>query len=80
MTAPPLTASQLPDFSLVREDIVKLLTNSQDFWPADQLSDGTANYGPFLVRQAWHCAGSYRTSDGLGGCDGARQVWIGCQN
>lgn len=56
------------DIDAVKKDIIAMLTNSQDFWPADY-----GNYGPFFVRQAWHCAGSYRTSDGRGGCDGARQ-------
>ncbi|CAN0364389.1 unnamed protein product, partial [Pylaiella littoralis] len=51
----------------VRSDIEALLTDSQEFWPAD-----FGNYGPFFVRLAWHCAGSYRSSDGRGGCTGAR--------
>jgi len=56
------------DLDAVRADIRKLLTDSQELWPADY-----GNYGPLFVRQAWHCSGSYRTSDGRGGCAGGRQ-------
>ena len=56
------------DYETVKEEIKTVLTSSQEWWPADY-----GNYGPFFVRLAWHCSGSYRTSDGRGGCDGGRQ-------
>lgn len=56
------------DLAALEKDIEALLINSQDEWPADY-----GNYGPLMVRLAWHCSGSYRTSDGRGGCDGGRQ-------
>ena len=52
----------------VKQDIAKVLTTSQDWWPADY-----GNYGPFFIRMAWHGAGTYRTGDGRGGASGAQQ-------
>ncbi|GMI04141.1 hypothetical protein TrLO_g10901 [Triparma laevis f. longispina] len=60
--------AELADLHSVKSDIVSLLHSSDPKWPSDY-----GNYGPFFVRLAWHCSGSYRTSDGRGGCDGGRQ-------
>lgn len=59
-------------FEAVKNDIIDILTVSQDFWPADFSDTVGANYGPFMIRLAWHCSGSYRETDGRGGCDGGR--------
>ena len=64
-------AVQKVDWDAVKADIVSVIHTSEEFWPADWQDGGSAgNYGPFFIRQAWHCSGSYRTSDGRGGCSG----------
>jgi len=56
------------DYFALKKDIQAILTQSQDWWPAD-----FGNYGPLFIRMAWHSAGTYRTADGRGGANEGQQ-------
>ena len=56
------------DYAALKQDIMDVMTTSQDWWPADY-----GHYGPFFIRMAWHSAGTYRTSDGRGGAGAGMQ-------
>ena len=61
-------AFQELNFDELYHDLNQLMTESQDWWPAD-----FGNYGPFFIRMSWHSAGTYRVIDGRGGAEGGMQ-------
>ncbi|MEU0316509.1 catalase/peroxidase HPI [Nocardioides sp. NPDC006273] len=62
------TAFEALDLNAVKADIAAVLTDSKDWWPAD-----FGNYGPFMIRLAWHASGTYRSHDGRGGAGSGQQ-------
>jgi len=56
------------DLKALKKDLADIMTDSKEWWPADY-----GNYGPFMVRMAWHAAGTYRTADGRGGASSGEQ-------
>jgi catalase-peroxidase len=56
------------DYKALKADLKALMTDSQPWWPADY-----GHYGPFMIRMAWHAAGTYRTADGRGGANSGQQ-------
>ena len=56
------------DYAALKKDLYALMTDSQEWWPAD-----FGHYGPLFIRMAWHSAGTYRTGDGRGGAGAGQQ-------
>ncbi len=56
------------DLTVLKKDLIEMMTTSQDWWPADY-----GHYGPLFIRMAWHSAGTYRTADGRGGASSGTQ-------
>jgi catalase-peroxidase len=63
-----VTAFNAIDYKALKQDLTDLMTDSQEWWPADY-----GHYGPFFIRMAWHAAGTYRTGDGRGGASTGQQ-------
>ena len=62
------------DYEALKKDLHDLMTQSQDWWPAD-----FGHYGGLFIRMAWHSAGTYRTGDGRGGASGLWLAFSGCR-
>ena len=56
------------DYQALKDDLTALMTDSKSWWPADY-----GHYGPFMIRMAWHAAGTYRVTDGRGGANSGQQ-------
>ncbi len=56
------------DYATLKQEVIDAMTDSQDWWPADY-----GHYGPFMIRMAWHSAGTYRVGDGRGGASSGSQ-------
>lgn len=56
------------DYAALKADLLALMTDSKSWWPADY-----GHYGPFMIRMAWHAAGTYRVTDGRGGSSSGQQ-------
>ena len=56
------------DYQALKTDLTALMTDSKSWWPADY-----GHYGPFMIRMAWHAAGTYRVTDGRGGASSGQQ-------
>jgi catalase-peroxidase len=68
----PAAAAQLPDWTAVRAALRKVMRSSSPLLPPDQAADGSPYYGAVFVELAWQCATTFRRTDYLGGCNGAR--------